>query len=360
MAAVDAWGIALKTFKHNHPESLVYNGDIRTIPPSKVMADLGMKRGDLDVIIGGPPCQGFSKNVVAANRFLGDERNQLFNEYLHYVEAFFPKVLVMENVAEIYNAYDGVVRTEIVERLEKMGYEVDVKVMFAPEYGVPQRRRRCIFFGSRTGIAPTFPDATHGEDDVQTLFEAKKQYVSAWNAISDLPLLQNGEGEEVMAYTDPVTNDFQKFMRKDSKDLYNHKTRELKGTQLERVQALEAGQGIKDLPDHLRPKGGYSGAYGRLDFKKVAPTITRWVFHPGSGRYCHPREARLLTTREAARLQSFTDDFHFLGTFIEKAHQIGNAVPSLLMYSMAPNIIKCVATAKQGAQSPRKKVVVLN
>ncbi len=361
VGAIDAWSIALKTFKHNHPNSLIFNGDIRKISPDIVMDQLHMKRGDLDVIIGGPPCQGFSKNVVAANRFLGDERNQLFNEYLHYVEAFFPKVVVMENVAELYNAYDGVVRTEIVARLEQMGYQVAVKVMFAPEYGVPQRRRRCIFLASRTGIPPVFPAPTHSEVSVKTLFEDAEPYVSAWNAISDLPVLQNGEGAEQMAYDTPTTNAFQTFMRRDSPVLANHKTRELKDTQMQRVTALKAGQGIKDLPDHLRPKGGYSGAYGRLDFTGVAPTITRWVFHPGSGRYCHPREARLLTTREAARFQSFTDDFHFLGTFIEKAHQIGNAVPALLMYALAPAIKKCLREIKlEAAESPPQTAYVLS
>ena len=361
VAAVDAWDIALKTFKHNHPESLIFNGDIRQIPPALVMERLGLERGELDVIIGGPPCQGFSKNVVASSRFLGDERNQLFNEYLHYVEAFWPKIVVMENVAELYNAYEGVVRTEIVARLEQMGYQVGVKVLFAPDYGVPQRRRRCIFFASRTGVAPVFPAATHGEASVKTLFENTEPYVSAWNAISDLPVLQNGEGAERMPYDATAANAFQAFMRRDSPELLNHKTRELKDVQMQRVTSLKAGQGLKDLPDHLRPKGGYSGAYGRLDFTSVAPTITRWVFHPGSGRYCHPREARLITTREAARLQSFTDDFHFLGTFIEKAHQIGNAVPALLMYALAPNIKHCLREVGPSAAAiPRQRVAALS
>jgi DNA (cytosine-5)-methyltransferase 1 len=112
--------------------------------------------------------------------------------------------------------------------------------------------------------------------------------------------------------------------------------------QLERIKSLKAGEGLKELPDHLRPKSGYSGAYGRLDFTNVAPTITRWVFHPGSGRFGHPKDDRLITIREAARIQSFTDDFRFVGTYIEKAHQIGNAVPCLFMYHLAKNIQNCL------------------
>lgn len=111
---------------------------------------------------------------------------------------------------------------------------------------------------------------------------------------------------------------------------------------MQRIKSLKAGEGLKELPDHLRPKSGYSGAYGRLDFTNVAPTITRWVFHPGSGRFGHPKDDRLITIREAARIQSFTDDFRFVGTYIEKAHQIGNAVPSLFMYHLAKNIKECL------------------
>jgi DNA (cytosine-5)-methyltransferase 1 len=111
--------------------------------------------------------------------------------------------------------------------------------------------------------------------------------------------------------------------------------------QFSRIASIGPGEGMRELPDELRPAAGYSGAYGRLDFEMVAPTITRWVFHPGSGRFCHPREPRLLTIREAARLQSFTDDFRFTGTYIEKAHQVGNAVPPLLMRALAPAIQAC-------------------
>jgi DNA (cytosine-5)-methyltransferase 1 len=153
-----------------------------------------------------------------------------------------------------------------------------------------------------------------------------------------LPVLLNGEGYEPMAYDQEPGNDFQRAMRRGAVALYDHKTRRLNEKQFARVSALGPGEGLKELPEELRPRSGYSGAYGRLDFEMVAPTITRWVFHPGSGRYCHPREARLLTIREAARLQSFSDDFRFTGTYIERAHQVGNAVPPLIMEALAPAI----------------------
>ena len=157
LAALDIWDIALKTFSINHPEAKTYCGDIREIDPKVVLNDLGLKRGELTCLVGGPPCQGFSKNVPASYRFLEDPRNQLFNDYLDYVHALLPEIVIMENVAEIYNAFGGKVREQVIRRLQKMGYEVEVKVLFGPEYGIPQRRRRCFFFASRTGIKPNFP-----------------------------------------------------------------------------------------------------------------------------------------------------------------------------------------------------------
>ncbi len=342
IGALDNWEIALNTFKLNHPNSKVFYGDIRQFDIKVIMQELGLQKGELDCLVGGPPCQGFSKNVPLTYRFLEDSRNQLFNDYLDYVEAFFPSIVIMENVAEIYNAFDGLIRNQIINRLSKLGYEVEVKVLFGPDYGIPQRRSRCFFFASRTGFRPYFPTPTHNKKKASALFDDSKNYVSAWEAINDLPELENGEGSLTMYYDKPVKNEFQQLMRNGNDILYDHITRELKGVQLQRIKSITAGQGIKDLPEEIRPKSGYSGAYGRLDFINVAPTITRWVFHPGSGRYGHPKNDRMITIREAARLQCFTDDFKFTGTYIEKAHQIGNAVPSLFMYHLAQPIKEAI------------------
>ena len=342
IAGIDNWMPALDTFKLNHPDATIFNADIRELNADTVRQELGLKKGELDVLVGGPPCQGFSKNVPSIYRFLEDPRNQLYKDYLSFVEAFAPKVVVIENVAEIYNAFNGEIRLQIIENLVRLGYQVEVKVLFAPDYGVPQRRSRCFFFATRTGVVPQFPEPTHSKSGTKKGNYVKKPYLSAWDAINDLPELENGDGELEMTYDQEPHNDFQRFMRKNATKLFDHKTRELKGVQIQRMRSISAGQGLKDLPESIRPKSGYSGAYGRLDFENVAPTITRWCFHPGSGRYGHPLNARMITMREAARIQSFTDDFIFTGTYIEKAAQIGNAVPSLLMYKMAPNILKAL------------------
>ena len=344
IAGIDNWDPALRTFEANHSGAQTISADIDQFEPSEAMERLGLREGELACLVGGPPCQGFSKNVRASYRFLEDERNQLFRDFMRFVETFKPETVVMENVAEIYNAYGGQVREEVVGLLEKMGYSTEVCVLYAPNFGVPQRRRRCIFLSSRTGIRPRFPEESFAAEESESLFGKKLKYHSAWSAISDLPVLKNGEGHEPMPYGAPPENDYQESMRRGSTELHDHVTRCLNETQYARISSIGPGQGLKDLPPELRTKGGYSGAYGRLDFEMMAPTITRWFFHPGSGRFSHPREPRLLTIREGARLQSFSDDFRFHGTYIQKSHQLGNAVPPLLMRHLASSIKACCSS----------------
>ncbi len=350
LAGIDNNPAAIKTFQLNHREAQTYLQDITQLDPTTVKQDLGLGLGELDCLIGGPPCQGFSKNVPAAYRFLEDPRNQLFRYFLDFARTLMPKVIVMENVAPIYKAYNGAVRNEIVETLEDYGYKVNVKVLWAHKYGIPQRRQRCFFFASLTEKTPGFPLETHGEKEEWTLFSKKQKYRSAWSAICDLPVLQNGEGYEPLSYTIEPQNGYQQIMRKDSLELYDHITRKLRKVQFARISSIGPGEGLKQLPAEIRPKSGYSGAYGRLDYEMVSPTITRWFFHPGSGRFCHPREVRLMTIREAARIQSFSDDFRFTGTYIEKSHQVGNAVPPYLMQVLAPEIKSCLVDEPETVQ----------
>jgi DNA (cytosine-5)-methyltransferase 1 len=339
IAGLDNSAKALQTFKENHPDALTICKDITTVNAKDIRLQLDVERGELDCIVGGPPCQGFSKNVPASRRFLDDPKNQLFREFLHFVDHFRPKSMVMENVPPIYTAYDGTVKNEICGALEDMGYEVSVSVLYAPDYGVPQRRRRCFFLGSRQGSPPSFPKPTHQKDAQDDLFGERKAYVSAWEAISDLPSIENGGGQNVMDYASEPQNGFQSLMRQNSDKVRDHVAKDLSDKQYRRVCSLEPGEAMNDLPEDLQPKSGYSGAYGRLDFQMLAPTITRWVFHPGSGRFFHPRDKRLITMREAARLQSFTDDFRLTGSYNDKAGQIGNAVPPLLMKSVGKSIL---------------------
>lgn len=326
LAGVDSWNIALSTFRNNHRGARTILTDISRMAPKDLLNLAGCERAGIDVIIGGPPCQGFSKNIPAYGRFLEEDRNQLYKSFLDVVKLASPSVVVIENVAEIYNAFGGIIRKEIVSRLERLGYNVNVKVVNMSKMGIPQKRRRCFFFGSKRAF-PQFP-------------QESPNMVSAWDAISDLPVVKQGEGYDGMPYVQPCSNSYQKLMRRSSNAIWNHIANIMSPIQTARIASIGPGQNLKDMPPELRIKnGGYSGAYGRLDYSSVAPTITRWVFHIGSGRYAHPREVRGITMREAARLQSFSDDFHFEGSRNDQAGQIGNAVPPWFMEQLAPKIM---------------------
>lgn len=339
---------ALQTFKENFKDAIIYDGDISQLDPFKVMEELGLEQGDLECLVGGPPCQGFSKNVPASNRFFNDERNLLVTHFLRFVEAFRPKLVLMENVAELAKAYENRYTEIIVEELQRLGYNAEWNKLLAADYGVPQMRRRAFFLASRISDESLFPEPTHisNIENIDLFNSNTSPYNSVWDAISDLPSLKNGEGNDIDKYpSNPITH-YQHLMRENSDgNLYNHKARKLSDIQFQRVSSIKEGQGIKDLPQEIRPKSGYSGAYGRLWRNKPAPTITCWVFHPGSGRFSHPVDERVITIREAARIQSFDDGFKFLGSYNEQARQVGNAVPPLLARRIAEKFKHALITS---------------
>ena len=338
LMGIDNNETALQTYKENFPEAITYNGDISQLDPFEVMENLNIKQGELECLVGGPPCQGFSKNVPARNRFFDDERNLLVTHFLRFVEAFRPKMVLMENVAELAQAYQNGYTTIIIDELERLGYHAEWEKLLAADYGVPQMRRRAFFLASRISEESLFPEPTHTKNlnNIDLFNQGVSEYVCVWDAISDLPPLLHGEGQDIMEYPSKPLTYYQHLMREKSNGLlYNHKARKLSDIQYQRVCSISEGQGFKDLPDELRPKSGYSGAYGRLWRDRPAPTITCWVFHPGSGRFSHPIDNRVITIREAARIQSFDDGFKFLGSYNEQSKQVGNAVPPLLVKKIA-------------------------
>jgi len=330
LAGIDIEKNYMQTFTENFPGSLSICDDVSKIDSSELLSRLGLKTGELDLLAGGPPCQGFSKNVPRSLRQLDSGNNILVKSFLDHCERILPKCILMENVAEMRNGFDQHYTEEIVDRLTKAGYEVIHGVHNAADYGVPQRRRRAFFMARRDGGKLLEPLPTHSNSGKRDLFSALKPHVTVWDAISDLKSLQVGESGEPDAYRASPQNEYQEYIRDGSQQTFNHVAKDLKPTQFARISALEPGQGIKDLPDHLRPKGGYSGAYGRLTKDMVMPTITRWVFHPGSGRWGHPEDVRLITIREAARLHGFKDEFRFVGSYTQQAGQLGNSVPPIL------------------------------
>jgi DNA (cytosine-5)-methyltransferase 1 len=342
LAGVDIDPKYIATFTHNFPDAKSLQLDTSKVDPLDFMAEVGIARGELDLLAGGPPCQGFSKNVPRKYRFLEDDRNLLIKSFLDYCEALNPRMVLMENVAEMKNGFDQAYTDEIISRLEDEGYTVTHAVLNAADYGVPQRRRRAFFLASRDGVRMQPPSPTHEARSKSRQYDllGRPTHVTVWEAIGDLPSLKHGESLEPATYTSDPQSDFQRIIRKDVTAVMNHVARMLQPTQYARLAALEPGQGLKDLPPELKTKGGYSGAYGRLTKDMVCATITRWVFHPGSGRWGHPVDIRVLTIREAARIQGFPDSFEFVGTYTQQAGQLGNAVPPLLAERIADAMIE--------------------
>jgi DNA (cytosine-5)-methyltransferase 1 len=351
LCAIDVEAKALATYKYNYPKSQIVHQDIRNVDPSELRVQLGLQKEELTVIIGGPPCQGLSRNTPADYRYLEDSRNQLYRTFLEFVREFRPHYVVMENVPEILKAYDGAIKREMIDQLEAQGYKVTFGSLNAANYGVPQTRSRAFFLASLDKYLQ-FPESTHIGDlrsdyrdtiscnHLTILRSNISSIVTVRDAIGDLPSLEAGQTYNKEVYPISAQTPYQAMIRNGSTKLTNHVARALSAIQMSRARVLSEGQDARNLPTELAPKKHYSGAYGRLYWDKPARTITRWVFHPGSGRFFHPTQNRTITIREAARLHSYPDNFHFLGTYTEMASQIGESVPPLLGKAIAESILQ--------------------
>lgn len=320
---------ALDAYALNHPRAIIWRGPIETLDTAAVLDDLGMGVGELDVLVGGPPCQGFSKNRARRHvdgEFVEDPRNHLFKEYLRFVDALKPRVVLIENVPEILIKNDGQYAAEIRKRLHSMGYSMNARVLNAVNYGVPQRRRRAIILAAREGVVP-MPEPTHGEQNEDTLF-GPAPLVTIRDAIGDLAGL--AADEEFLKYPHEPTTTYQKERRGGLEHLSDHLAWKMSPVQADRLSYLGEGDGWEKLPSHLAPKSGYGSAYRRMAWDIPALTITTWMYHPGSGMFYHPSDPRTITLREGARLQSFDDSVQFSGGKVARCRQVGNAVPPVL------------------------------
>ena len=340
LAANDFDATASETFKLNHPTTKFFDGLIQNISTETLLETVNLERGELDVLIGGPPCQAFS--VYNHQRGMHDERSGLFRQYLRMVEGLMPRIVVMENVTGITSVAGGRAVHEIYQSLQQLGFHVEHKILKAEEFGVPQERRRIFFIATREHDRVSWPVSTHGRID--GLFAQDpflKPLVTVWDAISDLPELQRCEGHEVSEYTSNPQSDFQALLRRKSDLVYNHVAPFLAEINQERLKHIPQGGSWRDIPVNLLPAGmkranrsDHTKRYGRLHPNGLASTIlTKCDLHWGA--YIHPTQERTLTVREAARLQSFPDHMRFLGARGDQFRQVGNAVPPLLACQVA-------------------------
>ncbi|MFJ5445983.1 DNA cytosine methyltransferase [Methylobacillus methanolivorans] len=351
---IDVLPIATQTFNANRPNSLSVCSDIRKVRRSELSDQLKLKRGMVDVIVGGPPCQGFSSIRPFRSSNDDDPRNSLFEEYASFVNYFRPPVFVLENVVGLATHKDGSTVAMMEECFKSLGYDTQWRILNAANYGVPQKRERLIMIGVERGGRIEFPDTTHNfsgatisvkdkrrvHAPTYDLFNMKekglKPAVSVMDAISDLPPIQSGE--EAKRYTESPRNEYQKLMRRDVKDeLSLHLATAHSKKMLEIIK--HSGKNINCIPKGM-VTSGFSSCYSRLDADEPAVTITVNFVHPASNRCIHPVQNRALTPREGARLQSFDDSYVFCGNRSQITKQIGNAVPPLLGKAIAGSIAK--------------------
>jgi len=294
-------------YKENHKSTNVVVGDITSLDLSKVFGEYVNK---IDVVIGGPPCQGFSQK--GKRKTINDERNFLFKHYVEVVKFVKPKYFVMENVPNLLTAEKGFFLNEIKGLFKGYGYSIRYGVLNAADYGVPQNRRRAIIIGKYLATPPELPLPC-------------KQKVTIWDAISEFE----------QEYRNSPKSDYEKKMRKGSKILYNHMATKHSALALERLSLIPPNAGKEILPKEHITKSVYSGTWSRMKQNDVAVTITTRFDTPSSGKFTHPFLNRAITVREAARLQSFPDTFKFIGSKMSQMKQVGNAVPPLLARKIA-------------------------
>lgn len=343
---IDVLPIATQTFQRNHQGAAGICGDIRKIRRAQVEHATGLGPDEVDVIVGGPPCQGFSSIRPFRSTNDDDPRNSLFEEYASFVNYFRPKVFVLENVVGLATHKDGETIEIMQECFRAVGYNCEWRLLNAANYGVPQKRERLIMIGARDGVKPVFPKPTHhfsgstigyrdGTRVVRTnggdLFSPSlPDAITVLDAISDLPPLESGE--KITSYQQPPQNDFQAARRNDAMELKLHNATEHTRKMLEIIRY--SGKNIDSIPRHLI-KSGFSTSYSRLDGDSPSVTLTVNFVHPASNRCIHPTQNRALTPREGARIQSYDDTFEFAGNRTQVVKQIGNAVPPLLGKAIA-------------------------
>ena len=348
VAGIELDSAACQTAAANAPFAKIHCGDIRSMDPNDLLGHFSGQ--PIDLIVGGPPCQGFSSIRPSRGQSLQDPRNQLYKEFVRYVEALRPSVFIMENVVGLINANGGDLLSTIVQSFENIGYVVDWKVLNSAHYGVPQKRERVFLIGAKSssfsGIKLRFPIPTHRFDGRVIGTKQKENYivnrssgksaVVVWDAISDLPPLSSGGRNST--YIGPPRNEYQEARRcNNGGALTLHEAANHSKKMLEIIQ--HSGNSINALPNGL-VSSGYSSCYSRLEGDKPSTTITVKFTSPASSKCIHPFDNRAITPREAARLQSFDDNFDFYGSKTQIASQIGNAVPPLFGAAFSPILLE--------------------
>lgn len=324
--AIEIWDSAANTYRRNSPSANVINKDIQTIDPLVEMPECG---DGVFVIMGGPPCQGFSMSNQRG-RTMDNPKNQLFHQFVRFVDELRPDWFVFENVNGIVNMEHGKVIKIITQCFKDLGYAVaGPTVLWADDFGVPQKRNRCFLVGNKVGIdfefpAPTGPTVTVAE------------------ALDDLPILNNGDSIEKARYTIPARDcsEYAQIMRKRARVVTQNHVSRNNDLVIKRYSHIQQGGNWRQIPEYLMENYKdktrcHSGIYKRLRADQPSVVISQYR----KMMLIHPTQDRGLSVREAARLQSFPDSFYFEGPLSHIQQQIGNAVPPLLAKAVFSQIL---------------------
>lgn len=355
---IDAW--ASDTIRSNFPEETVLSGDIRNISDN----DFRRYFGEIDIIIGGPPCQGFSIANTGARK-ADDPRNTLFREYLRAVKSLKPELVVIENVAGLLTkkTSEKILYIDIIQdELDRLGYYTYISLLHAQNFGVPQIRPRLIIIGSKKRIDRPYPTQSHFSPQGSTpLFRNEMTHIPLWAAISDLPQLEAREGSEIMEYDANSSNILQELLRADSKSIFNHKAMKHSARLVSRFSQVKWGGSGADVTGEFGARTRNGNGEGKKFDQNNRRNFPDKPSHtlPASfyANFIHPISHRNYTPREGARLQTFPDWYKFEGkpTVVSQKllaregragemhlcqyNQIGNAVPPLLSFKIATNLI---------------------
>lgn len=323
--AIEVWPSAAATYKRNHPKSIIFNKSIEDIDAS---IEIGRDNG-VFVIMGGPPCQGFSMSNQR-HRTMDNPKNLLFKHFVRFVKELQPDWFVFENVSGIINMEKGEVIKMITQCFRDLGYQTSAPtILWANDYGVPQRRNRCFIVGNRVGVDFKFP-ASMGTK------------VTVKDAIDDLPILKSGDNIDRAPYRQSFDkcSDYARLMRTHSSESTQNKVSLNNELVLKRYSYIKQGGNWKQIPEELMANYEdktrcHSGIYKRLHENEPSVVISNYR----KNMLIHPTQDRGLSVREAARLQSFPDDFYFEGPLSHIQQQIGNAVPPLLAKAIFKQIM---------------------
>ena len=345
---VDSDPSAVDTFKKNFPKIPFWPKDLSNVHGGDILKLVKLNLGELDFLVGGPPCQGFSPN---GKRWLEDNRNKLIARFIELARQIQPKCAIIENVPLALSAYERISKEEIQEAFK--GYVVKSAVLNASQFGVPQIRKRAFIVALRQdlGIGEfKFPEGNYDAigvgNDSHKKAKSHQRFVSVSEAIGDLPALKAGQIVDGQAYSVSAESEYQMDRRKGSIAIFNHTARSHSKDFLKKIGPIRPGKGNADLPDGERFSDNYySQAYARLHARGIGFTITANFRNPGSGRFTHYRDKRSITVREAARLQSFDDRFIFYGYESDQERHVGNAVPPLVAEALARQCAALLASA---------------